>query len=78
MKSKFNQKWSTIPPISTKRTITSNSLRIKMGHSHMTSIMQILQEHAQEYEGVKPGNEIPNPLFLISGSPRAIPIKANA
>ena len=40
----FKQRWSTIPPISTKQTITShlNSLNIKQGDHDMTLEMELL------------------------------------
>jgi len=34
MKRKFNKRWSTIPPISTKRTITSSSSRLTEHKKH--------------------------------------------
>ena len=58
---KVKQLWSTIPPISTKRTLTSHKKR----PGHMTLEIQV----QKNVEGVKPVNVIPTRPLLIIGSP---------
>jgi len=68
MKRKFNHWWSTIPPLSTKRTITSllHSLHTKRITVYDVGNQGLGLGQTRKWGGVKPVIVYFNLLFLIS------------
>ena len=76
MKRNFKQRWSTIPPMSTKRTIAFhlNSLKTKMNMTNDVGHQGRSLGQAQKCGGVKLVNAIPTLPLLITVSTTTIHI----
>ena len=74
MKRKFKQWWSSIPPISTKRTVTSHLYWTQTDQTYDVGNQSPGLGQVHTYVGVKPVNEILTLPLLITGSPTVMHI----